>query len=319
MNKRSRFFIFAALFLLLILIIIAPKVYIDGAMQGFDLFLYKVFPSLFPFFIITRLLTMLGIGNHISKVLSKPLKYAYNSHPIGGYILLLSMISGYPIGAKLVSEYVKVGIIDVDDAKTIIPYTSTSGPMFILGVIGTQILGDYKAAVFVLISHFLAALINGVVFRRSTNSGLLIDFNEETTNSSFFNDAIQQSIISIAQVGANIIIMNVFLIALSKLGIINLIAKGISAFGIEIDFSLGIAYAMFEMTQGVNLISQSVDKIKDIIVALSVIISFGGVSIIMQSMIFLSKIGIKASYFIVTKISHAIIAYIVASLLVLLY
>ena len=185
MNKRSRFFIFAALFLLLILIIIAPKVYIDGAMQGFDLFLYKVFPSLFPFFIITRLLTMLGIGNLISKVLSKPLKYAYNSHPIGGYILLLSMISGYPIGAKLVSEYVKVGIIDVDDAKTIIPYTSTSGPMFILGVIGTQILGDYKAAVFVLISHFLAALINGVVFRLSTNSGLLIDFNEETTNSSF--------------------------------------------------------------------------------------------------------------------------------------
>jgi hypothetical protein len=81
----------------------------------------------------------------------------------------------------------------------------------------------------------------------------------------------------------------------------------------------GIVYGLVEITNGVNIISQSNLKTKDIIVIITTIISFGGLSVYMQSMTFLGKAKISGKYFLLTKITHALIAYVVSSILVAIF
>lgn len=318
MSARSRFFITSIILVVLGLIVTRPSVYMDAALRGGELFLFKVFPALFPFFIITRLLTLLGVGNYLSKVLKKPLKYMYNTSPIGGYIFVLSIISGYPLGAKLIAEFRQNGNISDEDAKRIMPFTSTSGPLFILGTVGLKIIGDYKAGVLILISHLLGAVLNGFVFRGKIYSESSVQTLDNKTVNNFFNDAVTSSITAIMQVAASMIILNVFIVALEQVGAISIISNALVFLGIDEKISSGIVYGFVELTQGIAKISSQGCKIKDIIVPISVIISFGGLSVMIQSMTFLAPIRIKSSYYLVTKISQAMLTFIISSILVLI-
>lgn len=318
MNKSSRFFILTTLLILVILLIINPLPYVNGAIDGLKLFIFKVFPVMLPFFIITRMLTSLGLGYYLSKIFLKPTKFLYNSSPIGGYIFALSSLSGYPLGAKLIADCVENGSLESDEAKSIIAYTSTSGPVFILGTIGVVLLNDYKAGCIIFIAHILGALLNGLLYRGNRyneNQIVLLKFDIN----SIFSDALTASIYSILQVGVSIIFLNVISVAINQLGLIEIIFAICNKFQINGNVLEGIVYGLVEITNGVNIISQSNLKTKDIIVIITTIISFGGLSVYMQSMTFLGKAKISGKYFLLTKITHALIAYVVSSILVAIF
>ncbi len=268
-----------------------------------------------PFFIITRMLTSLGLGYYLSRVFVKPTKFLYNSSPIGGYIFALSSLSGYPLGAKLIADYVENGSLDIDEAKSITAYTSTSGPVFVIGTIGVILLDDYKAGCIILISHLIGAILNGLIYKgnkynESKISLLKIDIN------SIFSDALISSIHSILQVGASIIFLNIFSVAIKQLNFTEFILIFCNKYKINYKALEGIVYGLVEITNGISIISKTGLKIKDMIVIISTIISFGGLSVYMQSMTFLGKAKISGKYFLVTKITHAILTYVVSSILV---
>lgn len=48
------------IFATMIIIISSPKTYTDGTISGIKLFFYSVLPGLFPFMLLTKLLTELG-------------------------------------------------------------------------------------------------------------------------------------------------------------------------------------------------------------------------------------------------------------------
>ena len=287
-----------------------------ATIEALKMFITKVFPTMFPFFIITRILTILGLGNMFVKLLKRPIKLLYNCSGIGGYVFVLSILSGYPIGAKLVADFVKNGIISQDEAKKIISFTSTSGPLFIIGTIGVNLLGDYNAGVVILVSHFLSAILNGILYRGQTNArlGVSLPINE---NADFFNDAITSSIQAILQVASSIVFLNVLIVALNDLNIIDIFANTLSIFGLDKGVSKGISIGLIEITKGIYDMASS-NKIKDIIVPISTIISFGGISVMVQSMSFLRTIGISTKYYLLTKTSQAIISYVLSTLLVLM-
>ena len=318
MKTRSRFLI-VLLLSVLVLILIKPSVYMDAVLQGGELFLFKVFPALFPFFIITKLLTLLGVGNLISRILDKPLKYMYNTSPIGGYIFVLSIISGYPIGAKLISEFRECGRLSDCEAKNIMSFTSTSGPLFIIGTVGLKMLRNYRAGALILISHMLSAIINGFVFRGGGEPENSFQDIDDGLINNFYNDAIVSSITSIMQVAASMIILNILIVAFDQAGVISVIGRVFEFIGLDENISIGVVYGLIEITQGISLISSQTQTIKDIIVPISVIISFGGLSVLIQSMTFLAPIGIKIRYYLVTKLSQAVFAYVISTLLVMVF
>ena len=285
-----------------------------ATLYGLKLFLYNVFPSLFPFFILTRILTNLGVGETISKVIRKPISKLFGTSAIGGYIFALSILSGYPVGAKMVSEYVKNGKITLEEAKKIISFTSTSGPLFIIGTVGAQMIGDVMAGYVILASHVMGAFLNGLLYR---GDGFhLSELDVETYDDNVFSDALSSSITSIFQVGGSIVFLNVLIVALQDLKVIYVIGSLISTFIGNRFQAECIAIGSVEITRGIKLFCALENK-KDIIVPVATIISFGGVSVMAQSMTFLRSVGIKSSYYLLTKTSQAILTYALATLMVL--
>lgn len=63
------------------------------------------------------------------------MKPLFNVPGEGSFPLLMGIISGYPIGAKIVTNFRKNGICTKEEAERLITFTNNSGPLFIIGTV----------------------------------------------------------------------------------------------------------------------------------------------------------------------------------------
>ena len=148
-----------------ICLVIDPQRYIASVYNGIVLFATSVAPALFPFFFFTRILTSVGTAQILGDALKKPIAKLYNCPSVGGYVFFMSAISGYPVGSRLLSDLYSAGIIDRRQAKAISAFTSTSGPLFVVGTVGTVMFGSASFGYLLLAIHFASAVINGFIYR----------------------------------------------------------------------------------------------------------------------------------------------------------
>ena len=178
-----------------------PAVYTEAVYQGLVIWATKVLPAMLPYFILTRVLTGFGLVPSVSRALSPVCKKLYRVPGAGGYAYLMSVISGYPVGARVTLDLAEQGLLDADSATRTATFTSTSGPLFILGTVAT-LLDSYRIGAVILISHLLAAAINGLLYRRvgkpySPPSAPIRPMRE---------DAVYSSVLSVLTVGGYIAI-----------------------------------------------------------------------------------------------------------------
>ena len=92
------------LVIIIIMLLLHPAKYMQSVTVGLKLFFYAVVPSLLPFLLLSKLLTELKVVNKLSLLFSKPTKKIFNLPAISSYVFLMSMLCGYPIGAKLIGD-----------------------------------------------------------------------------------------------------------------------------------------------------------------------------------------------------------------------
>lgn len=306
---------------MLILLAVRPETYLDAVSEGLGIFADSVFPGLFPFFVLTGLLTALGAGNALSKLLRKPASRLFGAPPTGGYILAMSMLSGYPVGAKLVADFFRDGIIDEYEANTVTAFASTSGPLFVLGTIGVKMLGDYRSGLIILVTHYMAAVLNGIIFRAvrpKRETGVCLP-KVTGLDGKVFNDVISSALSSVLRVGACIIVFNMIIVALGESGVTGLAGKASEAIGICGGLGEGFASGLVEVTKGAYVIANSGADARSAVPVISLLVSFGGMSVALQSMTFLSEAGVSAGYYLVTKTSQGIISFALATIAALIF
>lgn len=130
MNIKTRLTAIGAALGMLILILDSQTA-LHGASEGVELCLKTVIPSLFPFFILSSLLTgALGIASrsHWGRFLGIPKG--------GEGILLAGLLGGYPIGARCIGEAVRQGRLESRDGARMMAFCNNPGPGFIFGIAG---------------------------------------------------------------------------------------------------------------------------------------------------------------------------------------
>lgn len=295
-------------------IIINPSRYILSAQNGMILFAMSVLPALFPFFFFSKLLSMFQADQALGNMLSKPLKRLYNIPPSGGYIMVMSLMCGYPVGAKLISEYHDQNILTKDEASGIAAMASTSGPLFILGTIGSIILHNKSAALVILVSHYLSAFINGIIYRNNREPS---HANIPAMQSLTLKDSIYNAVISILMVGGYIIVFNIIIDVLIDIKVFEILTKLLSpALG---GISKGMLCSIVEVTRGTAVIGKSNSSLIQMTAAIAAGVTFGGMSIIIQSITFLESTGLKTYKFLLMKFSQSLIAYIIALIISMLF
>lgn len=157
--------------------ILNPSVYSKSCLNAISVWALNVLPMLLPFFIFTRIIV--SICPPKKSVLDKPFKKFYNT-PNGSFLIFfLSVISGYPMGAKLISNMYENKYIDNDGALSTLSFCSISGPMFMIGTVGVSIFHSYKAGLIIMIANLLASIFNGLIFRKRIKSKQIYNKKED--------------------------------------------------------------------------------------------------------------------------------------------
>ena len=161
--------IFNLLYILLICIItievlINKKIVLDSVKVSFSIWQNNIFPSLFPFFIIGNILINLGLPNILGELLKNITYKLFKTNKNGAFIIILSMLSGFPSSAKYIKQMHINGDINEKEATKLLTFTHFSNPLFILGTISLFI-KNTKICISILISHYLGNLFIGLIFR----------------------------------------------------------------------------------------------------------------------------------------------------------
>lgn len=303
---------------LMAILIIYPERYIASVNSGLQLFITTVLPALFPFFFFSKILLFLDITSPLEKMLAKPMQKTFNSPPISGYIFVISLLGGYPMGAKLVYDCYKQGLIDEYQAKNISVFASTSGPLFILGSIAMVMFQNKIVGLVILLSHYLATIINGLIWVDRKNKNCLHKKKlslQKTGYENILGDSIVSSLLSVAIVGGYIAIFCMLVDVCIDFKIVLFFEKLLSYIKIPSDISNSILVAFIEVTSGCKKISLLNYPLVIKVPICASMISFGGLSVTFQSLAFLANSKIKASFYLAIKFSQAVIAYIIATVL----
>lgn len=103
-----------------------------GAAEGVQLCLQTVIPSLFPFFVLSSWITAalsgqaLGFLSPVAKLLRIPAGCEQ--------FWLVGLLGGYPVGANVLSEAYREGLLSKKDFSRMMAFCSNCGPSFIFGL-----------------------------------------------------------------------------------------------------------------------------------------------------------------------------------------
>lgn len=118
----------------MMVLILDGKTALAGAREGIELCLVSVIPSLFPFFVLSMLITNSFSGAELP--LLRPLGKLF-SLPKGGESLLVpAFLGGYPVGARCVSDAWRGGKLETAQAQRMLAFCSNAGPAFLFGMAG---------------------------------------------------------------------------------------------------------------------------------------------------------------------------------------
>lgn len=321
-NKIKSNRIYKNLFVIIILCIIAmlvllPNVSMQAFFSGLLIWATKVLPALLPFFILTKLLSYTEFITSVGNKLSPFTKKLYGVGGVSGYVYVMSIISGYPVGAKLTSDLYNNQIITKKQASTITSFTSTSGPLFVLGTVGIGLFNNAKLGIIILVSHYLSALTNGLIYRQKNKTDT---FSLSTkTSDNFLNESMTSSILSIMTVGGFIalfyMILNV-LLSINAFGALNTLLELV---GVSSEVTTSIISGLIEVTTGCIMLSKTSLSFNATALILSFLISFGGISIHAQAYCFLKNFEMPYFRFFLQKLTHAILSVEFTFLLLLIF
>ena len=313
MRKFLFYLISVFLLFLTFALVYNPQRYITACIEGLTIWMLTVLPSLLPFFFITLLLTNLGIAGRLAKKCAPLTSLLYNSGGEAGFVQIMSFISGYPVGAKLIAELYNEGVIDNNEATKISLFTSTSGPMFIVGSVGIGMFSSKTVGIFLICSHFLATILNGLIFRglNKTENNSVLKLKKYHGN--LLYDCAYGSTISCLIVGCFIAVFYVFFQILNDFNILSPITYIFEIIFNDEKKALGFCAGLIELTNGCILLSKSIDPLSVSLTAF--LISFGGLSIIIQSTSFLKQAQVNIKIFILSKLTQAITTFFICYIL----
>ena len=133
-----------------------------AACEGIRQSLTQVFPALFPFFVLTKLL-LSRAGGRVPKPLAHFSESLFSVPAAALPVFLLGMVSGCPVGASAAAELHRGGGCSREEAERLLVYSSNCGPAFLLGVVSPRLPGGMKDAVFLLVMQLLISVWLGVL------------------------------------------------------------------------------------------------------------------------------------------------------------
>lgn len=295
MNKIKAIFKFIIIILILIILFKYSIILKKSVIEGINLWLYNIFPSLFIMFILNDIIINLNLMQFLNNIISPLFNKIFNLNNYSCLAFILSIFSGTPSAAFILKEMINSNKISIEDANKLISFTFFVNPLFLYNILSLSF--SKITIIKIIISHYLANIIIGLLIRKKETKKINLSLNNNS-KSSFFK-IIPQSIIKSSNILLMILGTIIFYMIISNL-VINL-------FNLP-NYLNVILKGLLEISQSLNILPllQIKTFIKEIITL--AIISFGGLSIHTQVFSIIDNTKIKYQNFLIARCLHIIIS-----------
>ncbi|MBQ8741366.1 MAG: hypothetical protein IJY79_07455 [Clostridia bacterium] len=210
-NKIIKLILIIMASFLILLIIIFPDISSSGVSRGLLISANVIIPSLFPFMVCVLMIIKSGISIK-NKYLQRLLKISFGQNFNMFFVFILSMLGGYPVGARMINELYNKNAIDKKSADIMLMYCVNAGPAFIISAVGKGIFNSYKIGIVLLISHLVSSFIIAFIcarhLRKSGNFNTINDINLPINFSEKFVTSVADAASSILQICSFVIIFS---------------------------------------------------------------------------------------------------------------
>ncbi len=273
----------------LLFILVYPSFVISEVQTALFVFITKYFPAVFPIYIITDLLIYYHFPEKIARFFDALFQKTFHCSGMGAFVLFLSMISGFPSGAKYTKELLEKGIISDNMANYLITFTHFSNPLFILGTC-FLITKNKTLTILIFISHFLANFMIAFIVRPKRKEESFLPYY--STNESFVS-ALSNSIFQTFRL--------MFLILGTS--ILFFVLSGVTIKIVPLHSYSYLITGLLEVTKGISHIPAGFSPFYQGIIIL-LFLSFGSLSIHMQVLSIIKDTNILYRHFLLGRVSQ---------------
>lgn len=288
----------AAAFLLLVLFaavfLSSPARFGQSVLNGLMLWLTAIVPTALPLLVVLSLMVRSPAFLSLTRRLSPFAEKLFRIPGAGAGAMLLSLLSGYPAGARTVAELASEGRIQKGDVFYTACLASTSGPAFCLGA-AAAMFGSPAAGMVLFGSHLLAVWSAGFLLPRLTRHKANPMPPPLPKAREPFSALLFSAVQAVLSVGALIALF--FCIKEMLFSIL----PPLSGYG------EGVLSGLLEVTAGVSALANLKTPLSLALAAAEV--SFGGLCVNAQQLSFLAGTGVKMLPFLLVKCAHGLLAF----------
>ena len=330
MNIFKNLTLAAFIVLAIVFMIVETKEMIVAVNLVIILWATKVFPVLFPFYIIATLAIKYGVAHFIGELLKPITTRLFKTSPISGFVFFMSLIAGNPSSAIIISQLYEDKSITKTEATHLLSFCVFVNPIFCIGTIGIVYFRNSSIGYIVLIAHIVANILIGILMRFSIKSReratlsfknaylKMVNYKKHHKQSfaEVMTQILQQGMNTMFLIGGFMIFYGVVIVILKSSSFIDLSYHALSSILnlFHIDYNVYKAFftGMFEMVLGVDAIVDSQFPLRFSVTFITMIISFGGFSIHSQIHSILYKVKLRYTPFLMSRIAQMVFSGIIA-------
>lgn len=283
-------------------IFVYSKEVLQGVYVGIVLCGQVVIPSLFPFLSVCSFLMRSGILSLFDRICTRPAKALFRLPACALPVFLLSLVAGYPVGAKLANTLYQNGMLTRRQGQKLALFSCSAGPAFLVLAVGRGMLQNAIYGYLLLAAHLLSSILTALICGRLYRTDDATEYSSSQSSSLPLTDAL---VLGIGDASGSMLTICAFTVLFSGLcGAIQRLPETLSA------PLLGI----LEVSCGCSMLAPIGSA-----PLIAAICGFGGVSVICQCMACADKCRPNIIAVLLVRGAHAICSFNIMNLLIKLF
>ncbi len=281
-----------------------------------------ILPSLFPFLVVSNLIIGLGFAEAVGRIAAPVMRRVFRLNGSCASVFLMGIVGGYPVGARAAITTYEQGLCTKTECERMLSFCNNSGPAFVLGVVGTGVFADSRAGLLLYLSHVLASLTVGVLFRFYRRQEPLSRPRSLSRTPArparVFVDAVRSGLAGVGNISAFVIFFAVAVNLLFASGVLGTLAQGIAAplghLGVNSAGVERMLVGAIEMTSGLTSLKGAEAGMNARLSMAAFLLGWAGISIHCQVLSFLGDSGLSLLPYLTGKLLHAVLSAVYTAL-----
>lgn len=262
----------------------------DGIKKGILFCIEVLVPSLYAFMTLSSVVIRSGVAVSVTKPFGRISRFLFRLPPSGLAVILLSILGGYPVGARCAAMLFEQDSISRSDAEKAANIAVCAGPGFLINYVGSALVGNRQSGIILLCAEITGVLLTGVIIGSTMRSTPLLHPHQSGENTS--DNLLIRSVTDASR--ATFHMCGMVVICTSMIAVIE---------KISLDQRVtDIASAFIEITEGCHRMCGNYP-----LYLIAFFIGFGGISVHLQAYAGMGELHINKGRFFLYRIVQGII------------